>query len=97
MIETKHLEEFIGDLVEIISSLRNKLRLSSTASVFYGEYKEEIIKRLRAYDKIKKEVAEEFIDKKAREAMNMEYGVEGCGVYDWKDFLRSFAKEIQGK
>ena len=42
----------------------------------------------------KPQVTEEWIEEKAREAMNMEYGVEGCGVYDWKDFIRSLVEEL---
>ena len=43
----------------------------------------------------KPQVTEEWIEDKARQAMNMEYGAEGCGVYDWKDFIRTLVEEIK--
>ncbi len=43
----------------------------------------------------KPQVTEEWIEDKARQAMNMEYGAEGCGVCDWKDFIRSLVGEIK--
>lgn len=43
---------------------------------------------------LKPGVTEEWIEEKARKAMNMVYGAEGCGMYDCKDFIRSLVEEM---
>ena len=74
----------------------SKLSKNELLEVLKGWY---IGEHTQAYKQIweiiqKPQVTEEWIEEKAREAMNMEYGAEGCGVYDWKDFIRKLMEDV---